>query len=323
MPVLYSNAVGDIRHKWWQLSIDNGAGYVRTIADDIEQSIWIVCTTRRGTDPGRPEFGCNILDWIDRPYNLATKANMIFSLRAAISRWEPRANILAITIDRGTEPGSILVQITWVPIADGGAVPIVTPIGFPVYPSPMVYFAGAGDSLYTSGAVFNSTNVQSPATKSTGWQPSVLKFGSVVQGIADLSQAILLICTTRRGTDPGRPEFGCDMFSHFDRPLNLAGPRIANEIVAAITRWEKRVKVTKIIYSFTDTGNSPGSGLLDGVVFQIFWSLAGGALVNATSSITIGPDPEVIDAVVYRILGTETTLMPFTTEDGAKIALES
>lgn len=82
--------------------------------------------------------------------------------------------------------------------------------------------------------------------RSKDWALSMGGFGSVVEGLADIHQCILIILTTVKGTDPLRPEFGCDIFKWIDKPVNSAIPNMIKEIALAINTWETRVVVKKI-----------------------------------------------------------------------------
>lgn len=54
----------------WSVSLDGQSKIVQGI-DCIKQRIGIVLNTLKGTDPLRPTFAINVLDWIDKPVNVA------------------------------------------------------------------------------------------------------------------------------------------------------------------------------------------------------------------------------------------------------------
>jgi len=81
--------------------------------------------------------------------------------------------------------------------------------------------------------------------KTKNWGLSVVSQGEVVQDLEDINQCITIILATVKGTDPLRPEFGCDILKWIDKPVNQAIPNIIKEAVAAINMWEARVVVTK------------------------------------------------------------------------------
>lgn len=82
--------------------------------------------------------------------------------------------------------------------------------------------------------------------KSVEWQPKLNEIGSVAEGIDDIDQCIYIILTTRKGSDPHRPEFGSDIWQYLDSPINEAIPNIIREAIDAINLWEQRVQINGI-----------------------------------------------------------------------------
>jgi len=82
--------------------------------------------------------------------------------------------------------------------------------------------------------------------KSAHWQPRLHAAGEVVEGWADIDQAIRIILTTPKGTDRHRPDFGFAGRSYLDWPVNRATPHLVREAIIAIRRWETRADVVKI-----------------------------------------------------------------------------
>jgi hypothetical protein len=78
------------------------------------------------------------------------------------------------------------------------------------------------------------------------WGLSIETQGDVVQGISDINQCIYIILMTVKGTDPLRPDFGCDVFQWLDKPVNNAIPNMVKAVADAIKKWETRVIVTKV-----------------------------------------------------------------------------
>lgn len=79
------------------------------------------------------------------------------------------------------------------------------------------------------------------------WSLSIDAQGVVVEGISDIHQCIYIIITTPKGSDPLRPDFGCDIFRWLDKPVNLAYPNMIKETVEAIKVWEPRVVVKTVM----------------------------------------------------------------------------
>jgi Bacteriophage baseplate protein W len=81
---------------------------------------------------------------------------------------------------------------------------------------------------------------------SADWSLKLGSIGEVVQGIADVDQAIAIILTTPLGSDPLRPTFGSDIWRYIDHPMDEALPAIVRELTAAITKWEPRVTLVGV-----------------------------------------------------------------------------
>lgn len=82
--------------------------------------------------------------------------------------------------------------------------------------------------------------------QASDWQLSVEGVGMVVQGLDDIRQCVNLILLTRKGGDPLRPEFGCDMYLYIDKPINTALPLMKKAMLEAIRQWEPRIDVLGI-----------------------------------------------------------------------------
>ena len=68
-----------------------------------------------------------------------------------------------------------------------------------------------------------------------------------LHGQDDVAQCIHIILQTPKGADPLRPTFGCDAWRFIDAPLQLARPHIVREVFEALTRWEPRIKVQRVV----------------------------------------------------------------------------
>jgi len=65
-------------------------------AQAIEEAIWIVLATPRRSRIMQPEFGCGLHDYVFAPNNANTRAVIAAEVRAALIRWEPRIDVLAV-----------------------------------------------------------------------------------------------------------------------------------------------------------------------------------------------------------------------------------
>lgn len=99
----------------------------------------------------------------------------------------------------------------------------------------------------------------------TDWSPRVGIPGEVVTDTGDIDQCIGIILATRKGSDPHRPLFGCDAWRWLDAPVAVAIPNIVREVVDALDMWEPRIKVVRVLVSFTAAGQ---------VTVNVEWQLA-------------------------------------------------
>lgn len=95
-----------------------------------------------------------------------------------------------------------------------------------------------------------------PYIKTKNWQLSTVGVGYIAEGLADIRQCIDILLRTAKGSDPLRPDFGCDIFQYADRPLTVAIPNIIRSIIEAIDIWETRVKLKDITYTISE--DNPG-----------------------------------------------------------------
>jgi len=106
--------INDIKSTDWQPKIDEIGAVVEGL-EDIEQCLNIILNTPQGSDPHRPLFGTNILQYLDSPVNIAVP-NIIREAVEAIETWETRIKLLAI---RPVIDGDqITLRIEWQPVGE-------------------------------------------------------------------------------------------------------------------------------------------------------------------------------------------------------------
>jgi phage baseplate assembly protein W len=98
----------DIRSSDWQLSTTSGK--VAQGIQDVWQCIFTILTTQKGTDPTRPDFGCGIYDYIDKPVNYAVP-NMKREILQSIATYERRVKIISILHE--VKEAQVTFKITW------------------------------------------------------------------------------------------------------------------------------------------------------------------------------------------------------------------
>jgi Bacteriophage baseplate protein W len=67
--------------------------------EDIEQAMTLILSTAPGERPMRPEFGCEIHDYIFDSIDANTVTRMEAAVRSALLRWEPRIDVEQVEFD--------------------------------------------------------------------------------------------------------------------------------------------------------------------------------------------------------------------------------
>ncbi|MGK8489813.1 GPW/gp25 family protein [Nocardia asiatica] len=84
-----------------------GAIALVTADQEIKESIRLILGTSPGERPMRPEFGCAIHEFAFAPADAATAGQIVYEVRAALERWEPRIDLDSVQVrfdevDNGT-----------------------------------------------------------------------------------------------------------------------------------------------------------------------------------------------------------------------------
>ena len=93
----------------WQPALGTTGEIVEGLRD-IDQSLRIILTTPKGSDPHRPEFGSNLHLYLDWPTNRVTP-HLVREAIEAIRRWEPRVSVIAVNIHINAQ--QIIVRVQW------------------------------------------------------------------------------------------------------------------------------------------------------------------------------------------------------------------
>lgn len=109
----------DVRSPWRQARLgdfreapDDQVGEILSDLADVGQCIRVILSTPKGTDPYRPDFAINILDYIDWPIDKATPYVVRESMRAVLT-WEPRVEVLKIGIRPDAVLGHTYLSVEW------------------------------------------------------------------------------------------------------------------------------------------------------------------------------------------------------------------
>ena len=89
--------------------------------DAIKASVIQIVTTMRGERVMRPDFGCNAFSYVFENNSEDFRVNVEREIRQSLSKWEPRIRVDAVevTSDDVTEPGQILIDITYTILSTG------------------------------------------------------------------------------------------------------------------------------------------------------------------------------------------------------------
>ena len=82
--------------------------------EEIVESMRLILGTSPGERPMRPDFGCPIHEHIFSPADATTTGLIAFDVRNALTRWEPRIDVLDVTVRRDDNRETLLyIDITY------------------------------------------------------------------------------------------------------------------------------------------------------------------------------------------------------------------
>ncbi len=80
----------------------------------VQEAIWIILGTAPGERRMRPQFGCGIHNLVFAPNNPTTRGNIAHQVRQALTRWEPRIDVLSVQVDGDTDtPNLLLIRVDY------------------------------------------------------------------------------------------------------------------------------------------------------------------------------------------------------------------
>jgi phage baseplate assembly protein W len=82
--------------------------------EEIVESMRLILGTSPGERPMRPDFGCPIHEHIFAPADASTTGLIAFDVRNALTRWEPRIEVLDVSVRRDENQATLLyIDITY------------------------------------------------------------------------------------------------------------------------------------------------------------------------------------------------------------------
>ena len=102
--------IEDFLGRGWRypISIENEKIASSGGEDSIKESIIIILTTAKGERVMRPDFGCGIYELAFAPNNTSTASLIQFYIQEALLKWEPRIEVLDISVAPDEEEGNLL-----------------------------------------------------------------------------------------------------------------------------------------------------------------------------------------------------------------------
>ena len=100
----------------WRYPVDlDGDGVAMSAFEQkVSESVWIVLATARGERVMRPDFGCGMHEFVFAPNNASTSARVAEEARTALVRWEPRIEVLDLSVTAHPEDATtLLVQVRY------------------------------------------------------------------------------------------------------------------------------------------------------------------------------------------------------------------
>lgn len=75
----------------------------------IEEAIYLVLSTAPKERPMLAKFGCGIHDLVFSPNNPATSAEIVSSVREALTQFEARIDLLSVDVSSPSDEGNVLL----------------------------------------------------------------------------------------------------------------------------------------------------------------------------------------------------------------------
>jgi uncharacterized protein len=82
----------------------------------IEQSIRLILATAHGERPMRPDFGSGVHNFVFSADDAVTAGRLAFEVRTALERWEPRIDLVDVSVapDDTHGDGCLVIDVAYV-----------------------------------------------------------------------------------------------------------------------------------------------------------------------------------------------------------------
>lgn len=95
--------------------------------ETVRRSMLLILETEPGERVMRPEFGCGLRRYLMKPNTVATRTLLRDDVVTALSRWEPRIALKAVSVEPGDDPALVLISITYALVRTGRVDNLVFP----------------------------------------------------------------------------------------------------------------------------------------------------------------------------------------------------
>jgi phage baseplate assembly protein W len=81
----------------------------------IQDAIWIILSTSPGERVMRPTFGAGVQDFVFAPNSAAYRTLLATAIKNALTKWEPRIDLVNLTVTDAPQqgPGYVLVTVEY------------------------------------------------------------------------------------------------------------------------------------------------------------------------------------------------------------------
>jgi uncharacterized protein len=101
----------DFQGRGWPFLVRPTGGGLALVGGEekIRQSIWLILSTAPGERQMRPDFGCGIHDLVFEPNTAALRGVIQERAREALTRWEPRIDVVDVRVEAPQEARNYLL----------------------------------------------------------------------------------------------------------------------------------------------------------------------------------------------------------------------
>lgn len=98
------------------MGVDSRGGIrMSASATDVEEAIKLILGTAPGERRMRPEFGCNLHEYVFAPMDITTLGMIRYQVTEALERWEPRIEVKEVRARPSREiDGCLIIEVDYV-----------------------------------------------------------------------------------------------------------------------------------------------------------------------------------------------------------------